>query len=81
MTPSNRYKRGIMAFNICPDDGPPRLWRFVDPGVLPPEVVATLDKKQNLLTIDRELYDKLPWLEQHIVLRTHLAETHIFHTL
>ncbi len=61
-----------MSFALCPDDGPPRLWRFVERG-LPDHVVATLDIGQNILTIDREKYDLLPELQQHMVLRTHAA--------
>ena len=60
-----------MSFAICPDDGLPRLWRFVASGSLPEEVIATLDKAQNLLTIDRGLFEQLAPLEQHMLLRTH----------
>lgn len=65
-----------MAFTLCPDDGLPRLWRFVAPGVLPPGVLCTLDKEQNLLIIDREAFDQLPELERHQILRTARETTH-----
>jgi hypothetical protein len=59
-----------MAFAICPDEGLPRLWRFVEGG-LPPGVISVLDAKQNLLCIDKELFGKLSELDQIQVLRTH----------
>jgi len=65
-----------MAFNLCPDDGYPRLWRFVGPGVLPAWVLCTLDKKFNTLTINKEAFDALPEMERHRVLRTSLVEIH-----
>jgi hypothetical protein len=67
-----------MTFNLCPDDGPPRLWRFVAPGVLPPEVLATLDIEQNLLTIDKSLFSRLGELNQHMLLRTHARTTFLY---
>ena len=51
-----------MVFTLCPDDGPPRLWRFVAPGELGlskagnPIVAVLLDG--NILKIDRELFVK-----------------------
>ena len=59
-----------MGFNICPDGGPPRLWRFVPPGVLPANMLCDLDHRQNLLIIDKQKFDELGWLEQHRMLRT-----------
>lgn len=59
-----------MSFTLCPDDGYPRLWRFVAPGVLPDGVLCMLDKKLNILTINKEAYDTLQPLEQHRVLRS-----------
>lgn len=59
-----------MPFSLCPDNGLPRLWRFVAPDVLPPGVLCTLDEKYNLLTINKEAFDQLPPMEQHQVLRT-----------
>ena len=65
-----------MAFTLCPDNGLPRLWRFVAPGVLPPGVLCTLDAEQNLLTIDKEAFDQLPELERHQILRTTRKSIH-----
>ena len=68
-----------MAYALCPDDGLPRLWRFVAPGVLPSDLLCELNKAQNLLVIDREKFDRLIEIDQHIVLRTHesiFAPTH-----
>jgi len=66
-----------MTFNLCPDDGPPRLWRFVAPGELGYSggrpIVSMLLEENNLLIIDRELYDQLGWYDQHCLLRTHHA--------
>jgi hypothetical protein len=59
-----------MAFSLCPDDGLPRLWRFVARGALPSGVLCKLDERINLLTIDKEAFDQLPELERHMVLRT-----------
>lgn len=70
--------RMAMSFAICPDDGPPRLWRFVAPGVLPPEVIATLDVEMNLLTIDKELFEQLSEMDRHMLLRTHSTRTYAF---
>lgn len=66
----------MMAFTLCPDDGPPRLWRFVEPGGLPPGVLASLDDGQNLLIIDKELFDRMCWLDQHRLLRTQRSTTY-----
>jgi hypothetical protein len=65
-----------MPFALCPDDGPPRLWRFVPDG-LPDEVVSLLDVEQNILTIDRSKFDQLPELQRHMVLRTHSRYTFV----
>lgn len=62
-----------MTFALCPDDGPPRLWRYVDEplgwghGGLP-IVAALLD--HNILKIDRVALEQLGELEQHMALRT-----------
>jgi hypothetical protein len=61
-----------MAFAICPDQGYPRIWRYVD--TMPPDIVATLDRAQNVLVINKPLYDQLDDLSQVRVLRTHAAE-------
>lgn len=67
-----------MTFNLCPDDGYPRLWRFVAPGVLPVNMLCRLDREFNVLTIDKEAFDKLQPLEQHRVLRTPLESIHYY---
>lgn len=63
-----------MTFNLCPDDGPPRLWRFVAPGTLGYEggraVVSILVKEENLQLIDKELLAQMPELDQLMVLHT-----------
>lgn len=60
-----------MSFALCPDDGLPRLWRFVEDETMTKDsVVSILDSGQNLLVINRTLFDKLGEHEQHIVLRT-----------
>ena len=61
-----------MAYAICPDEGYPRVWRFVPTGVLPSGVLSTLDPAQNVQVIDKDLFDKLlQFPDQHLVLRTH----------
>jgi hypothetical protein len=66
-----------MGFALCPDEGPPRLWRFVEEGSVQSvamsgeKIVSLLDKKQNLLLVNRPLYDQLGELNRHMVLRTH----------
>lgn len=67
-----------MTFALCPDNGPPRLWRFVAPGQLGytdwgRPIVSVLMKKDNILLLDKELLDGLPELTRHMVLRTQLA--------
>lgn len=64
-----------MAFAICPDEGYPRIWRYVDD--MHPDIVATLDREQNVLTINRELFERLDELTRVRVLRTHAAELRI----
>ena len=60
-----------MAFAFCPDDGLPRLMRYVEPGSLPgTDLLAVLDPKLNLLIINRALFELLSKEDQHRVLRT-----------
>lgn len=67
-----------MAFALCPDGGPPRLWRFVDDDELTEAgVVSRLDAKQNILLVNRGLFDQLTPLNQHMVLRTHAATEYV----
>ncbi len=66
-----------MAFTLCPDDGPPRLWRFVAAGELGfaggglPVVSVLLPG--NILMIDNELFHELTDMDRHMLLRTHNA--------
>jgi len=58
-----------LAFN--PDDGPPRLLRFVGEGSVPTtDTLAVFDRANNLLIINRELYDTLDLMQQHITQRS-----------
>ncbi len=64
-----------MAYALCPDEGFPRVWRFVPQGVLPDGVLCTLDPVQNVQVIDKDLFDKLPeFPERHLVLRTQRSQ-------
>lgn len=61
-----------MPFAFNPDDGPPRLIRFVEPGTLPDKnLLAIYVKSDNLLIVDRKLYDTLSPVQQKLTLRTH----------
>lgn len=66
-----------MAFALCPDDGPPRLWRFVATGELGytdgglPVVSVLLPG--NILMIDDGLFSSLTDIDRHRLLRTHNA--------
>lgn len=64
----------MMAFNLCPEGGLPRLWRFVAPGSLGYEggrpIVSILSKKENIQKIDRELLDTLSEVDRIRVLHT-----------
>ena len=64
-----------MSFAICPDEGYPRIWRYVDSSAMPyPDIVATLDRAQNVLVINKPVFDRLDELSQIRVLRTHAAQ-------
>jgi hypothetical protein len=56
-----------MDFALCPDTGPPRLLRFDLEG---DGVVSILDAEQNLLRINKRLFDQLDANDQARVLRT-----------
>ncbi len=64
----------MMGFNLCPDGGPPRIWRFVAPGSLGYEggrpVVSLLDPKTNIQKLDKELLDELSEVNRLLVLHT-----------
>jgi hypothetical protein len=56
-----------MPFAFCPDNGPPRLIRFV---TLESNIVATLDRAKNLLLVDRAKLNRLNELDQREVFKT-----------
>ena len=60
-------------FALSPNTGPPRLLRFIskEQGGLPGRTIATLDKENNVLCIDREKFDQLSTPQQETVIRTH----------
>jgi hypothetical protein len=61
-----------MAFAFNPDDGPARIFRYVEPGTLPSsDLLSIYDKSQSLLIIDREHFARLTDIEKRFVLRTH----------
>ncbi|MGE0677812.1 hypothetical protein [Pseudolabrys sp.] len=61
-----------MTSAFCPDDAPPRLFRYLPKTEFPhDEVLATLDKTSNILRINKDLFDNLSWLQKHLLLRTH----------
>jgi hypothetical protein len=62
-----------MAHNICPDGGPPRLWRPVEPGSLGYEgsrPIVSLMLPGNIQLLDKELLEGLPELVRLQVLHT-----------
>jgi hypothetical protein len=73
-----------MSFALCPDGGPPRIWRYLPSGQLQPFVLSVLDSKHNILYIDEGLFHELPELDRHRVLRTHerilMAYDRVFYT-
>ena len=52
-----------------PEDGPARLFRWV-PSLPLPNMLSLFFKRQNLLVIDKELFDMLSDDQRHRVLRT-----------
>lgn len=68
-----------MDFALYPKEGGyPRLWRYVeDEHMTEMGIVTTLDAKQNLLRINRPLFDQLSPAEQNIVLRTHRVTEYV----
>lgn len=59
-----------MDFALCPKNGLPRLWRFVGAEALPVGVLATLDVAQNLLIINREVFDRMFYSDRNMLLKT-----------
>src|SRR5579871_3786434 len=62
-----------MNFSMMPDDGPPRVVRFVTDGSLGTSTVAVLDKSLNVLRVDRDFFDKLTKSEQSLAIKTNSA--------
>lgn len=56
-----------MDFALCPDNGPPRLLRFDLEG---DGVVSILYPEENLLRINKRLFDQLDENDQSRVLKT-----------
>jgi hypothetical protein len=59
-----------MTVAFTPHDRPPRLTRFVDEALPGENTICVLDFEQNLLLINRQLYDQLGPATQREVLRT-----------
>lgn len=63
-----------MAFNLCPDDGPPRLWRPVEPGSLGyadgGRPIVSMLLLGNIQLLDKELLKQLPETTQLQILHT-----------
>jgi hypothetical protein len=65
-------------FALTPDDGPPRILRFAGAGDMPTgNTLCVLDEANNVLTINKVLFDRLPRMEQHQVERTHAVQIDI----
>jgi len=61
-----------MDFAFCPEKGYPRLMRYVPSEAMPtPTTITTLDREQNVLVINKPIFDRLTELDRHRVLRTH----------
>ena len=63
----------ISLSNLCPDNGPPRLIRFVTSEVLPSNVVSYLDGSKNLLRINKDIYDTLDVSVQYRIQKTSIT--------
>lgn len=67
-----------MTFALCPDNGPPRLWRFVEDDALTEAgIVSMLYEASNLLVVNRPLFDRLSEMNRHMVLHTHTHTKYI----
>jgi hypothetical protein len=61
-----------MAFAFVPDDGPPRLMRYVEHGTLPhADLLSIFIHEQNLLIIDKLHFSSLHDNDKRALLRTH----------
>jgi len=63
----------MTTIGLPADGGFARIWRFTS-GVLPAGTVCQFDGKMNILTIDREEFDKLDDDQQRAVWRTTAPE-------
>lgn len=60
-----------MDFAFCPDNGPPRLVRYVDQSVMPSDTtIAVYDARNNLLLVAHHLFEQLFTEQRERVLRT-----------
>jgi hypothetical protein len=60
-----------MDFAFCPDNGPPRLVRYVDQSVMPSDTtIAVYDARNNLLLVSHHLFEQLFTDQRERVLRT-----------
>lgn len=66
----------ISNMAMCPDVGPPRLFRYF-PTVAVKNMVSVWDRKQNILHITQPLYDSLDDLEKQIVLTSEESTLYI----
>lgn len=68
-----------MDFALAPSNGgPPRLWRYVeDEEMTTLRIVSKLEAEQNLLIINRALFDQLDEMSRHQVLRTHAKHEYV----
>jgi hypothetical protein len=58
-------------FAFVPDTGPPRLIRYVESSAMPSDdIVSMLIAKDNLLLVNRHLFEQLDHVQQERVLRT-----------
>lgn len=62
-----------MDFGLNPTGGYPRIIRFVDADKMPKkdrDIVSVLDEERNVLTVNRELYDRCDAPTQGQIIRT-----------
>ena len=63
-----------ITYALIPDNGPPRVVRFVRSGVLPAGTLAMLDTKRKLLLVNHMRYLRLSPLERHALICTNKVE-------
>lgn len=59
-----------MDFALTPTGGPCRVVRFLEAGMLLASTLSVLDAEHNVLLINKEQYDRLDEVDQHMLLRT-----------